>query len=211
MEYESALLTYVAALFSMMNPIGNVGIFASMTAERSPRDARLIAWKCASAIAVTLLVVTWTGSALLQFFGIDVHQLRAAGGVIVLRIALSMISSDNTHKQSEQESQDAATRDSIAIVPLAIPIFAGAVSIATVIVAAERHTGISAKLDLSLAAVLLAVFVGFVFAYSRPIANWLGESGMGVVSRIMGMVLAAIAMGMLAHGLVGMIPVLGGH
>ncbi len=211
MNDDAVLLTYVAALFSMMNPIGNVGIFASMTADRSPEEAKRVAWKCMLAIGITLVVVTWTGSALLQFFGIDVHQLRAAGGIIVLRIALSMLNSDHTHQQTKQESKDAANRDSIAIVPLAIPIVSGPGSIATVIVASERHSGIWAKVDLSITAIALAIFVGLVFSFSRPIATWLGESGMGVVSRLMGMVLAAIAMGMLVNGLTGMIPALGVH
>jgi multiple antibiotic resistance protein len=210
MTDEAALLTYVAALFTMMNPIGNVGIFAGMTAGRDPAETQRIAWKCAIAVAITLLVVTWTGSHLLQFFGINVHQLRAAGGIIVLRIALSMLTRDHSHQQTTKESKDAADRDNIAIVPLAIPIVAGPGALATAIVASERHAGIWAKIDLSIAAIGLAVFIGLIFSFSRPIANWLGESGMGVVSRVMGMILAAIAMGMLAQGLIGMIPALGG-
>ena len=74
---ETALITFIAALFSMMNPIGNVGVFAGMTADRNAADARRIAWTCAGAIAVTLLVVTWTGGALLKFFGINVHSCRS--------------------------------------------------------------------------------------------------------------------------------------
>ena len=205
---ETALITFVAALFSMMNPIGNVGVFAGMTADRDAAEARRIAWTCAGAIAVTLLVVTWTGGALLQFFGINVHELRAAGGVIVLLIGLSMLRSDNAHRQTSTEAKADADRNQVAIVPLAIPIVAGPGTMATVIIAAERHPGIWAKIDLSIAAISLAAFTGLLFAYSKPIANWFGESDMGVVTRIMGMVLAAIAMGMLASGLKGMIPAL---
>ncbi|MFY0610892.1 MAG: MarC family protein [Hyphomicrobiaceae bacterium] len=205
---ETALITFVAALFSMMNPIGNVGVFAGMTADRNAADARRVAWMCAGAIAATLLVVTWTGGALLKFFGINVHELRAAGGVIALLIGLSMLRSDNSHRQTSSEAEADADRDLIAIVPLAIPIVAGPGTMATVIIAAERHPDIWAKIDLSIAAIGLAVLTGLLFAYSKPIANWLGESGMGVVTRIMGMVLAAIAMGMLASGLKGMIPAL---
>ena len=207
---EPALITFVAALFSMMNPIGNVGVFAGMTADRNEPDARRIAWMCAGAIAITLLVVTWTGGALLNFFGINVNELRAAGGIIVLLIGLSMLRSDNSHRQTSSEATADAERDQIAIVPLAIPIVAGPGTMASVIIAAERHPGIWAKIDLSFAAIGLAVLTGLLFAYSKPIANWLGASGMGVVTRIMGMILAAIAMGMLASGLKGMIPALAG-
>lgn len=205
---ETALITFVAAMFSMMNPIGNVGVFAGMTAGRSDDETRRIAWTSAAAIAVTLVVVAWAGGAILKFFGINVHELRAAGGIIVLLIGLSMLKSDNTHRQTPSEATSATDRAQIAIVPLAIPIVAGPGTMATVIVAAERHAGVWAKIDISIAAVAIALLTGTLFAYSKPIANWLGVAGMGVVTRIMGMILAAIAMGMLVSGLKGMIPAL---
>ena len=205
---ETALTAFVAALFSMMNPIGNVGIFAGMTADRDDVEARLIAWKCAMACAATLLIVIWTGGALLTFFGISVDQLRAAGGVIVLLIGLHMLFNKSEHKTSRTEADDAEARESIAVVPLAIPLVAGPGTIATALVAAQRHPGIMARVEISIAAVALCVLTGLLFAYSKPIANLLGESGMAVVTRIMGMVLVAIAMGMLAEGLTAMIPAL---
>lgn len=205
---EAALTTFVAALFSMMNPIGNVGIFAGMTSDRNEGEAKRIAWTCALACAVTLLIITWSGRFLLDFFGIDVHELRAAGGVIVLLIGLHMLQNKGDHKQTKSEADDAQSRESIAIVPMAIPIVAGPGTMATVLVAAERHSGILAKVDLSIAIVGLCALTGLLFAYSKPIADWLGTSGMAVITRVMGMVLAAIAMGMLADGLKGMIPAL---
>jgi len=75
---ESALASFIAALFSMMNPIGNVGVFAGMTADRPGNQARRIACTCAVAIAITLLIVARTGSLLLEFFGITVDSLRDA-------------------------------------------------------------------------------------------------------------------------------------
>jgi multiple antibiotic resistance protein len=64
---EAALTSFVAALFSMMNPVGNVGVFAGMTADRPGAEARRIAWTCAGAIAITLLIVAWSGPRLLEF------------------------------------------------------------------------------------------------------------------------------------------------
>lgn len=75
---ESALASFIAALFSMMNPIGNVGVFAGMKADRPGNQARRIVCTCAVAIAITLLIVAWTGSLLLEFFGITVDSLRDA-------------------------------------------------------------------------------------------------------------------------------------
>ena len=207
---EAALTSLLAALFSMMNPIGNVGVFAGMTTDRPAAEARRIAWTCAGAIAITLLIVAWTGSLLLEFFGITVDSLRAAGGVIVLMIGLHMLSNKSGHQHSPAELEDAKPRASIAVVPLAIPIVAGPGTMATVLVAAQQHPSVLSKVEISVAIMALAALTGLLFSVATPISKWLGESGMGVVTRVMGMILAAIAMGMLAAGLKGMLPGLAG-
>ena len=203
---EAALTSLIATLFSMMNPIGNIGVFAGMTADRSVSEAGSIAWSCAVAVAVTLLVVTWTGSLLLQFFGITVDSLRAAGGVIVMVIGLHMLFNNSSHKHSSEELEDAKSRASIAVVPLAIPIVAGPGTMASVLVATQQHPLVLNKVEISAVVVALAALCGLLFRFAAPIAKWLGDAGMGVVTRVMGMVLAAIAMGMLADGLKGLLP-----
>jgi multiple antibiotic resistance protein len=207
---EAALTSLIATLFSMMNPVGNLGVFAGMTSDRSADEARRIAWTCATAVAITLLVVTWTGPFLLQFFGISVDSLRAAGGIIVLLIGLHMLFNKAEHKHSPGELVDAKQRSSIAIVPLAIPIVAGPGSMAAVLVAGQQHAAVLSKLEMSLVMLALAALIGLLFQYAAPLARTLGEAGMGVVTRVMGLVLAAIAMGMLADGLKGMMPGLAG-
>ncbi len=207
---EAALTSLLAALFSMMNPIGNVGVFAGMTTDRPEAEARRIAWTCAGAIAITLLIVAWTGSLLLEFFGITVDSLRAAGGVIVLLIGLHMLSNKSEHQHSPAEVEDANTRASIAVVPLAIPIVAGPGTMAAVLVAAQQHPSILSKVEMSIVILALAALSGLLFRFAAPISKRLGKSGMGVVTRVMGTILAAIAMGMLADGLKGMLPGLAG-
>ncbi len=205
---EADLVTFVAAMFSMMNPIGGVAIFASMTADRDAKESKRIAWTCAFACVVTLLIATWSGSLVLRFFGIGVNELRTAGAIIVLIIGLNMLFNNEEHRQTESEAKAAQNRDSIAVVPLAIPIVAGAGTIATVLVAADHHPGIAARAMMSLAIVALCVLTGWIFAYSKLIAQWLGESGIAVVTRVMGMILAAIAVGMFVSGLKGLFPAL---
>ena len=207
---EAALASFTAALFSMMNAVGSVGVFAGMTQARPADETRRIAWTCAVAIAVTLLGVAWGGALLLTFFGISVDSLRAAGGVIVLLIGLNMLFNKSDHKQSSAELKDAKSRTSIAVVPLAIPIVSGPGTMATVLVAIQQHPSVLSKVEISAVIVCLAAITGLLFSFATPISKRLGESGMGVVTRVMGMVLAAIAMGMLADGLKGMLPGLAG-
>jgi multiple antibiotic resistance protein len=207
---EAALASFTAALFSMMNPIGGVGIFAGMTADRSDAEARRIAWVCAVAVAVTLLIVAWGGALLMEFFGITVDSLRAAGGVVVLLIGLQMLSNNSDHQHSTAELEDAKSRSSIAVVPMAIPMVAGPGTMATVLVAAQQHPSVLSKFEMSIVIIAIAALCGLLFSFAAPIADRLGKSGMGVVTRVMGLVLAAIAMGMLADGLKGLLPGLAG-
>ena len=203
------LVAFLAALFSMMNPIGGVGIFAGMTADKAPKEARAIARKCAIAAAITLLIVIWMGGEMLKIFGITADEIRAAGGLIVLLIGLNMLFNKDDHKISDAESNDSARGDSIAVVPLAIPLVAGPGTMATVLVAAQHHAGMIAKIELSVAAIGICILTGALFSFSKPVASRLGASGMAVVSRVMGMILMTIAAGMIAAGLTGMFPVLG--
>ncbi|MDX1423018.1 MAG: MarC family protein [Kiloniellales bacterium] len=207
---EAALTSFIATLFSMMNPIGNLGVFVGLTTDRSDAEARRIAWTCAGAVVITLLIVVWSGSLLLQFFGISLDSLRAAGGIIVLMIGLHMLWNRSGHKQSPGELEDGKPRASVGVVPLAIPVVAGPGTMAAVLVAAEQHATLLSKVEISVVVVALSALVGLLFSFAEPISRRLGESGMGVVTRVMGMVLAAIAMGMLAEGLRGMLPGLAG-
>jgi multiple antibiotic resistance protein len=77
---EAALASFATALFSIMNPIGSAGVFAGMTADRPANQAGRIAWTCAGTVAIALLIVAWSGALWLEFFGITVDSLRAAGG-----------------------------------------------------------------------------------------------------------------------------------
>lgn len=207
---EAALTSLVVGLLSMMNPLGNVGIFASMTDDKTSGEARRTAWTCALAVAITLLVVAWSGDLLLEFFGVSVDAFRAAGGVIVLLIGLHMLFNKSDHSHSPKELADAESRESVAVVPLAIPIVAGPGTITTVLVASQTHGTVLGKVEISVVVLALAALCGLCFSFASPIARRLGKSGMGVFTRIMGMILAAIAMGMLADGLKGMLPGLAG-
>lgn len=191
----------------MMNPIGGVGIFAGMTADMSSTQAKKVAIKCATAAAITLLVVVWAGGEILQIFGINVSEIRVAGGLIVLLIGLNMLFDKHEHKSVKEEAPENQS-DSIAVVPLAIPLVAGPGTMATVLVAAQHHAGVAAKLELSLAAIAICVLTGLLFSFAKPIAHKIGENGMSVVSRIMGMILMAIAVGMLSSGLTELFPIL---
>ncbi len=207
---EAELTSFIAALFSMMNPIGNLGVFVGVTSDRTTAEAQRVAWTCAGSVAIILLIFAWSGTLLLDFFGITVDSLRAAGGIIVLLIGLHMLFNKSEHQHSPAELEDAKPRASIGVVPLAIPVVAGPGTLATVLIAAQRQETVLSKVEISAVIVVLSAFIGVLFMFAEPLSRRLGEAGMGVVTRVMGMVLASIAMGMLTSGLKGMLPGLAG-
>jgi multiple antibiotic resistance protein len=121
-----------------------------------------------------------------------------------------MLFNNSGHQHSPAELEDAASRPSIAVVPLTIPIVAGPGTMATVLLAAQQHPAVLSKGEISLVIIGLAALCGLLFSFATPISKRLGSSGMGVVTRVMGMILATIAMGMLAAGLMGLWPGLAG-
>lgn len=202
---------FIVAMFTITNPIGALPIFAGMTGDRTEQDKHMLAAKSAMAIAVILLIATWTGGFLLEVFGLTIHAFQAAGGLIILLLGLSMLhSAPSGQQQTKAEEEDAATRDTIAIVPMAIPIVAGPGAITTVLLETQKYPNVMQKIDISLVCLLIGLLFWGCFYFSAPIAKRLGVSGIAVVTRIMGMVLAAIAFGMLAGGLTGLFPGLAG-
>lgn len=179
-----------------------------MTADQDTVAQRSTARQSAFAISVILLVVLWAGHFLLDLFGINIPALETAGGIIVLGLGLSMLHSEQSGQaHSEEEAAEAKQKDSIAIVPMAIPIVAGPGAITTVLVSSSGVSG-----NLASMAGYSAVCLGFgvlfwaCFRSAARISALLGVSGVAIVTRIMGMILAAIAVKMIATGLKELLP-----
>jgi len=205
---ETTLTEFIVALFSMMNPVGNVCIFAGMTADRNASEAKMIAWKCAAP---------------LRHHAVDCHldRRRIAG---IFRPQRGSVQGSRRHHRpadraahavQQERTQDERSRFGrrqgpglYCRGPAGHSTRCSPGTMATVLVAAQRHPGVMAKVEISIVAAVHCVLTGLLFAYSKKIANLLGESGMAVVTRVMGMVLVAIAMGMLVDGFKSMIPAL---
>ncbi len=148
----------------------------------------------------------WLGEEILTLFGVDLASLEAAGGLIIAIVAMSMlyVKRDGIHGSGLQGDDDAS--DSIAVVPLAMPLVAGPGAIATVIVNTKTHQGIEANLMMSLVCVGLSVVLLAAFLSAGVITRLLGPAGMNLVTKFMGLILLAIAVGMLASGVKGLLP-----
>ncbi len=203
------IVTCFVALLAIMNPIGNIPLFLAMTEGNDPTQRRRTALVTALAVMVTLLVVAFAGDDILEAFGITIDDLRIAGGLVVLLIGISMLHSETSGiHNSAAETEEGRHKASAAIVPLAIPLTAGPGAMATVIVYAKSARGALdyAALAGAVAAASLATYLAF--RAGTTVQRTLGVAGMNIMVRIMGLLLASIAVGMIAAGLKGVFPAL---
>jgi len=200
-------VTFAVTLLTIVNPIGSLAIFAGIAGDRPISEQKAIARTTALAVTVILVIVTWVGAQILGFFGVTPAGLQAAGGVILILLGLTMLRSQTPRlKHTPAEQEEALESESIAVVPLAMPIIAGPGAITSVILATQEMSSVLDRLVVSAVAAGVGLLVWLCLHFAAPIADRLGVAGVRIVTRIMGLVLTAIAFQMLAAGLRELLP-----
>ena len=204
-EYTKFLIGIIA----IVNPVGAIPVFMSLTSEASSHERRAIAKVVVLSVFIILLTSLFLGEAILNFFGITIDSFRVAGGILILLMAIAMLQAKTSPvKTSEAEVETAGNQDSIAVVPLAMPLLAGPGAISTVILYAHKGTGISHFALISLDIFILSLVL-FVSLLSVPmVSKYISQTGINIFTRIMGLILSAIAIEFIANGLKGLFPAL---
>lgn len=209
MTYADTVKFFVAMVI-MMNPLGSLTVFLDLNHRVKVKQQRKIAINCGVSIFIIMLVSLWFGHEILDLLGITIDSFRFAGGIILLLIGLSMLQSRVSPVTHTPEDDAAAgERESIAIVPMALPTIVGPGSISTLVLASTDYPLLPQKLWLSLICFALSLGMFLILYYGTSIAHFVGTAVIKVITRIMGMIIMAIAVGMLANGLIGLIPALG--
>lgn len=199
-------------LLVIANPLSALPAVLRITRNQSLPEKRRIGLITAVAVGIILLVVAWVGTPLLMILGIKLPAFQVAGGVILFMMALSMLSAEESPiKHTVEEQKEKRIGDTGAIVPLAIPIIAGPGAISTVIVMANEFPGVLNQVIISLSAILVAFVMGILLYFASNLERIFGQSGVNIINRIGGLILAAISIQTLANGFIGLFPVLGQH
>ena len=199
------------SLLVVVNPIACVPFFIHYTqgltvAERA-RTIRITAFSTFVVIAVCALL----GLKVLEFFGITLASFQVGGGLLLMTSALSMLNAQPAEaKSTADEVQDAAARASIAVVPLTIPLLTGPASMSTVVIYAEKAKTFTQLGTLVGYGVVIALATWICLSLAQPIARVLGKTGINVMTRLMGLILAALAVEVMSDGLTKLFPVLHG-
>lgn len=195
------------ALFAIVNAIGTVPIFISATdgwsAAHRARTARIIGITVFTVLALSLFI----GDSMLAFFGISIASFQVGGGILLLMMAISMMhAKESAARQTSEEAQAAIDREAVAIVPLSIPLLAGPGAISSMIIAAEHSGGIVGHVSLLIPVAIVSFLSWRILLLSDFIATRLGTIGINIVTRLMGLILAAMSVEFMARGLGSLFP-----
>ncbi|MBU0674988.1 MAG: YchE family NAAT transporter [Proteobacteria bacterium] len=211
MESWAEYIKFFVAMMAIVNPLGAVPVFINLTSGQPAVARKRTSMVSAMATTVILLVVLVTGEMILAFFGISIASFRVGGGILILLMSISMLHARmSSVKQNAEEAADSEERESVAVVPLATPLLAGPGAISTVILYAQRQSSLSHYLILASGIAVLGLVTWFLFRLAPVISDLLGRTGINVVTRLMGLVMAAVGVEFIANGLRQLFPVLAG-
>ena len=190
---------FFIGLFALVNPVGIIPVFISMTSYQTAAARNKTNLTANLSVAIILWISLFLGDTILQLFGISIDSFRIAGGILVVTIAMSMISGKlGEDKQNKQEKSETAVRESIGVVPLALPLMAGPGAISSTIVWGTRYHSIS---------FLFGFFVAIgLFRMAPWLVRVLRQTGINVITRIMGLLLMALGIEFIVTGIKGIFP-----
>jgi multiple antibiotic resistance protein len=201
----------LAGLVSVVNPIGAMPIFLSLTARKQPAERRQTAITTTFAMAMVLFTSLLAGEPILNFFGIGLPAFRVAGGLLLLLMGISMLQvSGDRSRHTPEEEAESQEKSSVAVVPLAIPLLAGPGAISTTIVYAHRDLSLAHYLLFSSVIVTVSMIVLLILLLAPRIIAIMGQTGMNVVTRVMGLLLTSTAVEFIAGGISELFPILAG-
>jgi MarC family membrane protein len=184
----------LAALFSVLNPIGTVPIFVGLTQDYTKSERSRVSFLTSINVFIILIIAFFVGQYVLTFFGITISALRIAGGLIIASSGFSLLNGKfnknrGINKQVEQEIQ---SRNEIALTPLAMPMLAGPGSISLLIAFHQEHHEMNDMIVSVIAILVVAILIFVILHSAHFLAKMLGSSGIVAISRIIGFLTIAI-------------------
>ena len=202
-DYAKILL----ALLVIVDPLGAIPPFIVMVGSLSEAQKMRIASVASMAVAIVLAAAAIIGEALLHFFGITIASFKVGGAILILLMAMSMLQARPVRdKQTPEEAREAEDKDSIAVVPLAVPLLAGPGAISAVIIYAAEARGLAHTLVIVACCLVVGIATWLSLRAATPVARMLGKTGINIAVRLMGVILAALAVEIFASGITVLLP-----
>jgi multiple antibiotic resistance protein len=190
------------AVMVIVDPLGAVPVFLGLTGHQSNRERRHIAGVASFAMTIVLIVSCLFGDKILKFFGISIASFRIAGGILLLFLGIAMMHARQSgSKHTPEEDKEAEGKANIAVVPLAMPLLAGPGAISTMIIYSQEAVGWGHKGILIASGIMAGLAIWISLLLAIPLSRHFGKTGINIATRVMGLILTAIAVEFIATGL----------
>ena len=196
---------FTVALLAICAPQSAIPVFINLTDGMGRREKAGIARQAGIAVACVLLLSAFFGSTLLDMFGVSINSFRIAGGILLMSIAFGMMrASEKRHTKEEQA--EAENREAIGVMPLAIPVISGPGAISAMVIATQIDKSPSHLIAVICAALVVATIAWLLLRVADKLAAVLGQTGLNIIGRLFGMLLAALAVEFIYTSLKSMFP-----
>ena len=186
----------------VIDPIGLTPIFITLAGNRSSVEQARIARQAVLVAGGIVLAFAIGGSLLLSYLGISIEAFQVAAGILLMKIAIDMVFA-HRERETEEEKKEAQLRDDISVFPLAIPLIAGPGTLASILILVSEANVYSFGLIMVLAITAVVLLIAYILLrFSRHLAHFLGQTGINVVTRVLGVLLSALAVQYIANGVV---------
>ena len=202
-------LKVFVALIALINPLGVLPMFISLTQDFSAVQKQRAIRTAAFTVVAVISTCALLGEQIIKFFGISTASLQVAGGLLILLMALNMLNAKmGGARTTDEELDEAEHKNTLGVVPLGIPLLTGPGAISTVIVYADKAKGAMDYAVIIGCGVGIAALVWITLQLADPINRIMGRSGINIATRIMGLLVAAVAVEFIVEGLKTMLPAL---
>lgn len=207
MEPWSEYTRFAIALFAILTPFAAIPIFLSLTQGRTEAERASTALSAVLTAASVMLMAAFLGDVILKLMGTSLDSFRVGGGLVLLLMALSMLNARVSAVQhTETEASEAERKTAVGVVPLGIPLMAGPGSISAVIIQMQRGQGWEHAAMVVGCILLVCALLLLSLRLAVPIGNRLGQTGLNIMNRLFGLLLAAVAVEIIANGLRALFP-----
>lgn len=211
MESIDFYFKFFIGMIAVVNPVGAVPIFLNACQDQTREEKKVTVNTASLTVFTVLLISLLSGEAILRLFGISMASFRVAGGVLIFLMAMSMLQAQvSPAKQTEEEAKrlKSKVRENVSVVPLGIPLMAGPGAMSSVVLSAQKHSTFAHYGFLFLVIASVALVSWIILRTAPVIAEKLGQTGINIITRIMGLLMAAIGIEFMASGVKMLFPVL---
>lgn len=203
-------ITILAALISVVNPLGAIPVFLSLMAHHTEEERNKTALMTSVYFIMILLAFFWAGTYILGFFGVSIYALRIAGGIVIMMSGFSLLQGKfASNRVGPKVREEAMVKEDISFTPMAMPMLSGPGSISLLIGFFSEYPDTTHRVIISLVVVVVGFIIYLILRTSPMLFKLLGQGGLKAIARIMGFIVIAISIEYIISGVVALVASLG--